>query len=95
MDKLFILCDYECMQYISATDAKQNFGALIDKAQEQPLIIQRQNRDVAAVVSMASYEKLRKLAIAEMQDLRKEISSYAKSQGLTEEILQDILSEDS
>ena len=39
------------MRFISATDAKQNFAALLDHAQRGPVVIRRQSRDQAVVIS--------------------------------------------
>ncbi|MGH8228691.1 MAG: type II toxin-antitoxin system prevent-host-death family antitoxin, partial [Steroidobacteraceae bacterium] len=41
------------MRHISATDAKQRLAALLDAAQREPIVIRRQNRDIAVVLSSA------------------------------------------
>jgi prevent-host-death family protein len=40
------------MRYVSATDAKQRLAALLDAAQREPVMIRRQNRDVAVLLSL-------------------------------------------
>jgi PHD/YefM family antitoxin component YafN of YafNO toxin-antitoxin module len=40
---------------------------LIDAAQREPLILQRQARDVAVVLSMTEYERLTRRNVAEFQ----------------------------
>lgn len=80
--------------HISATEARQTFGALIDTAQRSPVIIERQNRPIAALVSMADYERLTKLNLAEFQAFRKQVAQKAKDRGLTQEILEDLLEQD-
>ena len=45
MYKLFILDKRIDMQYITASDAKQKFAALLDAVQRQPVTIKRQNRE--------------------------------------------------
>jgi len=47
------------MVTMSATDAKQNMGALLDAAQSEPVTIRRQNRDIAVVLSVREYDRLR------------------------------------
>lgn len=42
------------MRTMSATEAKQNLGALLDAAQSEPVTIHRQNRDIAVVLSARS-----------------------------------------
>ena len=40
------------MRYISATDAKQRLAALLDAAQREPVVVRRQKRDVAVILSL-------------------------------------------
>ena len=40
------------MRYVSATDAKKRLAALLDTAQREPVMIRRQNRDVAVLLSL-------------------------------------------
>ena len=39
------------MKTVSATDAKQRLSALLDVAQREPVLIRRQNRDVAVIIT--------------------------------------------
>ncbi|MGC2620833.1 MAG: type II toxin-antitoxin system Phd/YefM family antitoxin [Acidobacteriaceae bacterium] len=82
------------MRYISATEAKQNFAAVLDDAQQGGVVIRRHDRDVAAVVSMKDYEIIRKIRIQEFLRLSAEISKRAAERGMTEEILAQILADD-
>ena len=43
------------MKFINATEAKNQFGKLIDDAQSEPIAIQKNGRDIAVVISMAEY----------------------------------------
>jgi antitoxin Phd len=45
------------MKIVSATDAKQRLAALLDAAQREPVLIRRQNRDVAVIMSAEEYER--------------------------------------
>lgn len=82
------------MKTVSATEAKQQFAALIDAAQREPVIIQRQNRDVAVVISPEEYQRIRALRVAEFHRLNDENGRIARANGLTEDILAEILAED-
>ena len=83
------------MEYISASDARAAFSDVIDAAQKQPVMIQRQNKDVAVMISPEAYEKLRGLDQKKFEDICDRASAYAKSQGLTEEILAELLADES
>ena len=45
------------MTKLSASEAKLHFGALIDRAQREPVTIEKQGRPVAVVVSFETFMK--------------------------------------
>jgi prevent-host-death family protein len=49
------------MKTFSATDAKQNFGHLIATIDQEPVTIQKTNKDVAVVVSITRYQELKRM----------------------------------
>jgi prevent-host-death family protein len=96
IDKMYILVILAYpifMQRVSATEAKQNFAAMLDKAQREPVRIRRHDRDVAVLVSSEEYERLSKNRWAEFDRLASIAAEQAKSNGLTESALADILAE--
>jgi prevent-host-death family protein len=47
------------MSIITATDAKNKFGQVLEEAQREPVRIQKSGRDVAVLISAAEYERLK------------------------------------
>jgi len=82
------------MRSISATDAKQNFAALLDDVQRGPVVIRRQSRDQAVVLSPQEYARLRGLAIADFQAFCDRVGAQAAERGLTERKLGALLRAD-
>src|SRR6059058_4829979 len=82
------------LKTVPATEAKNRLGAILDAAQREPIVIRRQNRDIAVVLSMADYERLRAGNIQAFLDVRKEVAAQAAANGLTEERLAEFLTDD-
>ena len=79
------------MKYVSASEAKQRFAAVLDAAQREPVTIRRQNREVAVVVSSQDYRRLKSANIAEFQRFCERVAILASERGMTEERLNDLL----
>jgi len=79
------------MRSVSATDAKQRFAAVLDAAQREPVLIRRQNRDVAVIMSAEEYEKIRQGNIEEFERFCDRVGAQAVARGLTEKKLAAIL----
>ncbi len=82
------------MTTVSATHAKQNFAAMLDQSQREPVRIQRHERDVAVLVSAEEYEEIRRLRAQELVRLSDEMGHYAESQGMTDELLEKLLADE-
>ncbi|MBX3029975.1 MAG: type II toxin-antitoxin system Phd/YefM family antitoxin [Chloroflexi bacterium] len=82
------------MKTIAATEAKNRLGAVLDAAQREPVVIRRQDRDVAVVLSMTDYERLRSANIRVFLELRDEVAAEAARAGLTEARLARLLTND-
>jgi prevent-host-death family protein len=82
------------MSTVSATHAKQNFAAILDQSQREPVRIQRHERDVAVLISAEEFENIRKLRAQELIRLSEGMGRYAESRGMTDELLQQLLADE-
>ena len=82
------------MRTISASEAKQGLAAVIESARKEPVIIQRQKRDVAVVLSPEEYERLVHLNVNEFRRFCDQIGGKAEAAGLTQEKLDQLLADD-
>ena len=82
------------MRTLSATEAKQGLAGLLDMAAREPVIIRRQKRNVAVVLSMQEYERLTRLNISEFQRFCDAVGDKAGQAGLTEDKLTELLADD-
>lgn len=85
---------YGHMKIIAATEAKNRFGAVLDDAQREPVVIRKQDRDVAVVMSMTEYERMRTGNVRAFLELRNEVAASAAARGLTDRRLTELLADD-
>ena len=83
------------MKVVSETDARSQFEAILDEGQRAPVVIRREDQDIAVVVSMADYERLRAGRVRAFLELRDDIAKEAAAAGLTEERLAELSADDS
>lgn len=82
------------MKTVPATEAKNRLGAILDEAQREPIVIRRQDRDIAVVLSMADYERLRSGNIQAFLELRNQVAAEAAANGLSPARLNELLADD-
>ena len=70
---------------------RNNASSLLDAAQREPVLIRRQNRDVAVIMSAQEYERIRRINIDELERTMDRISAQSAARSMTEKILADIL----
>lgn len=78
----------------SASEAKQNFAAMLDAAARQPVVIRRHDRDVAMVISPEEYQRLHGLNVERLMAICEKASATAEANGLTEALLEQLLATD-
>lgn len=82
------------MLTMTASEARQGFADVLEAARKEPVVIQRQKRDVAVVMSMDEYQRLVHLNVAEFQRFSDSVGAKAKDAGLTEAMLQELLNDE-
>lgn len=82
------------MRTVTASEAKQGLAQVIETAAREPVVIQRQKRDVAVVLSMQEFERLTRLNVAEFQRFCDRVGEKAQAAGLTEGKLAELLADD-
>lgn len=82
------------MRYVSASDAKQKLAAILDAAQREPVMIRRQKRDVAVLLSAQEYERVCAVNREEFLRFSDRVSKNARAKGLTEATVHEILADE-
>jgi len=79
------------MRTITAIDAKNRFGQLLETAQREPVTVTKQGRPAAVMLSVEDYERMRGMARDRVLDSVRQMQAEAAAAGLTEEALDEIL----
>lgn len=82
------------MRTVTATEAKQGLARVLEAAAKEPVVIERQKRAVAVVLSMQEYERLVRLNVAEFQRFCDRVGASARDAGMTEAKLAELLADD-
>lgn len=82
------------MRTVTASEAKQSFASVVEWASKEPVLVQRQKRNVAVILSMDEYERLANFNVSEFQRFCDEVGSQAQQAGLTEAGLNQLLADD-
>lgn len=83
------------MQTYTANDAKTRFGEFIDRAQREPVRVMRHDRVVGVMVSAHDYEAMRAFYADRLQHTLDRAAGEAAHAGLTPQILDDLLADES
>lgn len=79
------------MKTVSANDPAQSLSRLLEAAQRETVFVQRDQRDVAVVMSMAEYERLTRERVDDFQKFCDRVAEKAAARGMTEAKLAEIL----
>ena len=83
------------MKEITARDAKNHFGQLLDAVQSTPVRVTQKGRSVGVMMSMQHYERLRGVAWERLTGTMDALSKEASGNGLTEAELEALLADES
>jgi len=83
------------MKSITALEAKNRFGEVLEAAQRQPVSITRNGRPSVVVISAESYARRQRMARERLRLAMRQAVEYATAQGMSEEVLDQLLSDES
>ena len=83
------------MKTYTANEAKTRFGEFIDQAQREPVRVMRHDRVVGVMVSAEDYEAMRAFYADRLRQTLRETAAAAAAAGMTEEILEQLLADES
>ena len=82
------------MKVMTIAEALVAFDKVLESLVEDSVLLKRGEDDVAAVISIEDYDKLRRLKVEELLSLCERVGRQAESRGLSEEKLAELLRND-
>jgi PHD/YefM family antitoxin component YafN of YafNO toxin-antitoxin module len=79
------------MRYAATSDTEPKLVALLEAAQNEPVFIERDQQEVAVLVSARDYDRLSGKATREFLEFCDTIADNAAAKGLTEAKLEELL----
>jgi PHD/YefM family antitoxin component YafN of YafNO toxin-antitoxin module len=79
------------MKVMTIAEAEAAFDKVLESLADDSVVLKRGGRDVAAVISIDDYEKLRRLKVEEFLALCERTGREAEARGLSEEKLAELL----
>jgi PHD/YefM family antitoxin component YafN of YafNO toxin-antitoxin module len=83
------------MRTITANKAKTRFGEFLDDAQREPMGVMRHDRIVGVLVSAQDYEAMRAFYADRLQTTLRGSATLAERAGMTPEVLEALLADES
>ena len=83
------------MREFAASQAKNQFGLLLDTVQSEPVRVTKKGRPVGVMMSIQQYERLRGAAWERLLATMDAIAAEAAANGLTDSKLESLLADDS
>jgi prevent-host-death family protein len=83
------------MKSITALEAKNRFGEVLEAAQRQPVRITRNGRPSVVGISAESYARRQRMARERLQLAMRQAGESATAHGMNEEVLDQLLADES
>ena len=83
------------MREVTAKEAKNRFGRLLESAQRAPVRVTRNGRPVGVMMSMQQFERLRGVAWKRLADTMDALGREALARSLTDSELESLLADES
>jgi prevent-host-death family protein len=83
------------MQTFTANEAKTRFGEFLDRAQREPVGVLKHDRMVGVMVSAQDFEEMRAFYANRLQHRLDDGAQGARQAGMTPELLQKLLADES
>ena len=82
------------MRQVSVSEVKEDFAYIMDTAQQEPILVKEHDRNYVAIISMNDYEDLVKIKNIRLKKISTDLGAEAEANGLTLELLNEILNSD-
>jgi len=83
------------MKSVTALEAKNRFGEVLEAAQRQPVSITRNGRPSVVMISAESYARRQRMARERLSQAMGRAGEHAVAQGMSDEVLDQLLSDES
>ena len=83
------------MKSMTALEAKNRFGEVMEAAQRQPVSITRNGRPSVVIISAESYARRQRVARERLRQAMQRAGEYAAAHGMNEDTLDMMLADES
>jgi prevent-host-death family protein len=83
------------MKSVTALEAKNRLGEVLEAAQRQPVSITRNGRPSVVVISAESYARRQRMARERLRQALARAGKQASARGLTDDALEQLLADES
>ena len=85
---------HNVMRQVSVSEVKEDLAYIMDSAQQEPILVKEHDRNYVAIISMNDYEDLVKIKNLRLKNISADLGAEAQANGLTLELLNEILNSD-